>query len=187
VSRQSVNADQFVTIDRACRITRSPCLCSLLHAVLFDAHPGPPSGISPARWPSHAVHARCMESARPHEQQACAPGRRTVGAVLRVMGLDQTPDFTNYHRVLNRNRWSSRAIRGIYRDPVRSSHGPFVKASGLRWLSLMLLPRVPWTGRVWGLPFLTALAPSERYASEGQRRHTPPPVNSGRRPSCAPT
>jgi hypothetical protein len=27
-----------------------------------------------------------------------------------------------------------------YRDPVRSSHGHFVKASGLRWLSLMLLP-----------------------------------------------
>ena len=29
--------------------------------------------------------------------------------------------------------------RGIYRDPVRSSHGHFVKTSGLRWLSFMLL------------------------------------------------
>jgi DDE superfamily endonuclease len=39
-----------------------------------------------------------------------SPGRRTVAAALRVMGLDQDPTFTNYHRVLNRNRWSSRRI-----------------------------------------------------------------------------
>ena len=53
--------------------------------------------------------------------------------------------------------------RGIYRDPVRSSDSHFVKTSGLRWLSLMLLVDIPWAGRVWALPFLTALAPSERY------------------------
>jgi hypothetical protein len=29
--------------------------------------------------------------------------------------------------------------RGIYRDPVRSSKGHFVKTSGLRWLSPMVL------------------------------------------------
>ena len=38
-----------------------------------------------------------------------APGRRTVAAMLQVMGLGQLSTFTNYHRVLNRNRWSSRA------------------------------------------------------------------------------
>ena len=37
-----------------------------------------------------------------------APGRRTVAATLRVTGLGQAPTFTNYHRVLNRNRWSGR-------------------------------------------------------------------------------
>jgi len=109
-----------------------------------------------------------------------SPGRRTVAAALRVTGLDQDPRFTNYHRVLNRNRWSSLrlarclcrllvntfvpdgpvviglddtlerrwgakiAARGIYRDPVRSSQGHFVKASSLRWLSVMLLPEIPW-------------------------------------------
>ena len=45
------------------------------------------------------------------------------------------------------------------------------KASGLRWLSLMLLVPIPWAGRVWALPFLTALAPSERYSQERGRRH----------------
>lgn len=33
--------------------------------------------------------------------------------------------------------------KGIYRDPVRSSGSHFVKASGLRWMSLMLLAPVP--------------------------------------------
>jgi hypothetical protein len=79
-----------------------------------------------------------------------------------VVGLDDTIE----------RRWGARiAARGIYRDPVRSSHGHFVKASGLRWLSVMLLAPVPWAGCVWGLPFLTVLAPSERFAAEQGRRH----------------
>jgi hypothetical protein len=61
-------------------------------------------------------------------------------------------------------RWGRQiAARGIYRDPVRSSQSHFVKASGLRWLTLMLLVPVPFAERVWALPFLTILAPSERY------------------------
>ena len=135
-----------------------------------------------------------------------APGRRTVAAALRVMGVDQTASFAVYHRVLSAARWSARAVarhlllvlvatfvpggpvvvgidatierrwgakikaRGIYRDPVRSSHGHFVKASGLRWLCLMVLAPMPWGG-IWGLPFLTVLAPSERYARARGRRH----------------
>jgi len=79
-----------------------------------------------------------------------------------VLGLDDT---------IERRRGKRIAAQGIYRDPVRSSHGHFVKASGLRWLSLMLLVPIPWAGRVWALPFLTALAPSERYASQHGRRH----------------
>ena len=136
-----------------------------------------------------------------------SPGRRTVAAALSSMGLREAATFTNYHRVLNRSRWSGQAAarcllgllvaafvpsgpvvvgidetierrwgvrikaRGIYRDPVRSSHGHFVKASGLRWISLMLLAPVPFAGRVWALPFLTTLAPSERYAQNQGRRH----------------
>ena len=135
------------------------------------------------------------------------PGRRTVTAALRVMGLGQTPRFTSYHRVLNRNTWSSRDLarrllallvrtmvpagplviglddtlerrrgtkitaKGIDRDPVRSSHSHFVKASGLRWLSLMLLAPVPFAGATWALPFLTVLAPSERFHQERGTRH----------------
>ena len=31
-----------------------------------------------------------------------APGKRTVSAILRVMGLHEQPHFQNYHRVLSR-------------------------------------------------------------------------------------
>jgi hypothetical protein len=39
-----------------------------------------------------------------------APGKRTVSAALRVMGLGATRDFALYHYVLNRARWNSRAV-----------------------------------------------------------------------------
>lgn len=42
-----------------------------------------------------------------------APGKRTVTAALRVMGLAQEPHFQNYHRVLNRACWSSRLAAGL--------------------------------------------------------------------------
>jgi len=79
-----------------------------------------------------------------------------------ILGLDDT---------IERRRGAKIKAKGIYRDPVRSSHNHFVKASGLRWLSLMLLAPIPWAKRVWALPFLTVLAPSERYYQGKARKH----------------
>jgi len=79
-----------------------------------------------------------------------------------VLGLDDT---------IERRRGDKIAAKGIYRDPVRSSHTHFVKASGLRWLALMLLVPLPWTPRVWALPFLTCLCPSQRYDEQRGRAH----------------
>ncbi len=136
-----------------------------------------------------------------------SPGKRTITAALRVMGLAHAKSFQQFHRVLNRAVWSSLEgshlrwllwvrllaptgplvlglddtlerrrgakiqAKGIDRDPVRSAHSHLVKASGLRWLSLMLLVPIPWAKRVWALPFLTVLAPSERYHQERGQRH----------------
>lgn len=73
-----------------------------------------------------------------------------------VVGLDDTVE----------RRWGPKiTARGIYRDPVRSSLGHFVKVSGLRWLSLSVLADIPWAGRVWALPVLTVLCPSARFYS----------------------
>ena len=79
-----------------------------------------------------------------------------------VFGIDETIE----------RRWGAQiAARGIYRDAVRSSKSFFVKCSGLRWVSLMWLHEIPWAHRVWALPFLTVLAPSERFYQESGRAH----------------
>ena len=46
-----------------------------------------------------------------------------------LLGIDDT---------IERRRGKRIQAKGIYRDPVRSSHSHFVKASGLRWVSLMV-------------------------------------------------
>jgi len=138
-----------------------------------------------------------------------APGKRTVTAILGIMGRSAASDFQTYHRVLNRAVWSpltasrlllrflvavfipSRVVvfglddtlerrrgeqikaKGIYRDPVRSSHAHCVKVSGLRWLACMVLVPLSWADRVWALPFLTVLCPSERFYAQRGRRHQP--------------
>lgn len=79
-----------------------------------------------------------------------------------VLGIDET---------LERRKGKKIRAKGIYRDPVRSSHEHFVKASGLRWVCAMLLVPIPWASRVWALPFLSALAYSERHAKEQGKRH----------------
>ena len=79
-----------------------------------------------------------------------------------VVGMDDT---------IERRRGAKIAAKGIYRDPVRSSKSQFVKASGLRWIAMQLLVRVPWAERVWALPFFTVLAPSERYHQARGLRH----------------
>jgi hypothetical protein len=79
-----------------------------------------------------------------------------------VLAIDET---------LERRRGKKIMEKGIYRDPVRSSHSHFVKTSALRWVSVALLAPIPWASRVWALPFLCALAPSERYCTEQGERH----------------
>lgn len=79
-----------------------------------------------------------------------------------VFGIDET---------IERRRGAKIKARGIYRDAVRSSQSHFVKTSGLRWISLMWLTEIPWAQRVWALPFLTILAPSERFYETSGRCH----------------
>jgi hypothetical protein len=79
-----------------------------------------------------------------------------------VVGIDET---------LERRYGRKISARGVYRDPVRSTHETFVKSSGLRWVCAMLLVEIPWATRVWALPFLSVLAPSERYAARRGKRH----------------
>ena len=72
-----------------------------------------------------------------------------------ILGADDTVE-----------RRSGRKInaRGCYRDAVRSSKSHVIHGFGLKWVSMMLLVAVPWSRRVWALPFLTTLCwPADKH------------------------
>lgn len=137
-----------------------------------------------------------------------APGKRTVSSVLHVMGLKDEKQYQNYHRVLNRARWSALEVsrvllamllaafvaanepiilggdetmerrwgpkiraKSIFRDNGRSSKGHHNFTPALRWVCMMLLVKPPWSGRSWGLPFLTVLAPGQKTNEANGQRH----------------
>jgi len=79
-----------------------------------------------------------------------------------VVGIDET---------IERRSGAKIKAKGIYRDPVRSSQKQLVKCSGLRWICMMLLCKVSWADRIWALPFLSVLAPSERYCTQQGKPH----------------
>ena len=70
-----------------------------------------------------------------------------------LVGIDETVERRDGRRI---------KAKGCYRDAVRSSEKVVVKCYGLQWISMMLLVPLPWSSRVWALPFLTVLAPSKR-------------------------
>ncbi len=79
-----------------------------------------------------------------------------------VLGADET---------LERRKGKKIKAKGVFRDAVRSSRKYIVKAFGLRWVSMMVLVSVPWSSRVWALPFMTVLAPSEKTNLANGKRH----------------
>ena len=131
-----------------------------------------------AVWPSRAVAGWLLRllvaSFVSADATVVIPGS-SPGTIDDVPGLDPGIERRWGHKI---------SARGIYRDPVRSSKGHFVKAcpceglplrmrgagtSGLRWLSAQLLVHIPWAGRIMGLPFLTMLAPSKRFYADKPR------------------
>lgn len=94
-----------------------------------------------------------------------------LGLLLKAFVPDDQPVVVGVDDTIERRRGSKIRDKGIYRDPVRSSRGFFVKVEGLRWLSLQLLARPGFAKRTWGLPFLTVLCRSERANAKRQRRH----------------
>jgi hypothetical protein len=82
-----------------------------------------------------------------------------AGATV-VFGADDTVERRSGRQI---------SAKGCYRDAVRSSQKHVIHCFGLKWVSMMLLVPVPWSRRVWALPFLTALCwPT---AKGTQRRH----------------
>lgn len=137
-----------------------------------------------------------------------APGRRTVTAALRMVGLADEKHFTNYHRVLNRDHWSpmvlSKLLLGLiirvflaaglplamvvddtlerrrgqkiryksrFYDAVLSTAAKVVTSMGLRWICLAILVPVPWSKRLWALPFMVILTLAPRTSEKLHKPH----------------
>jgi hypothetical protein len=111
----------------------------------------------------HRVLSRAVWSSR-------EASRILLGLLVEAF-VPEEPLVLSIDETLERRRGKKISAKGVYRDPVRSSREHFVKTSGLRWVCLTLLAEVPWASRVWALPFLSALAYSERYAKEHGKRH----------------
>jgi DDE superfamily endonuclease len=81
-----------------------------------------------------------------------------------VIGVDHT---------LERRRGRRIGPAGRFYDAGRSSTEWRATSRGLRWLSAMVLVEVPFAGRLWALPVLTALTPSKAWSERHGRRHRP--------------
>ena len=100
-----------------------------------------------------------------------AASRVLLGLLLRHLAPATGPLLMRVDETIERRKGKRIAAKGVYRDGVRASQGHFVKTTGLRWVCLMWQASVPWTERVWVLPFLTVLAPSRCYHEARGRRH----------------
>ena len=70
-------------------------------------------------------------------------GARLLLDLLISTFVSTGPIVLGVNDTIERRRGKRISAKDIYRDPVRSSKSFFIKTSGLRWLSLMLLVPVP--------------------------------------------
>ena len=109
--------------------------------------------------------------------RACWSGLRLSRIMLGLLVVafvpPDAPIIVAADETLERRRGKQIAAKGHFRDAIRSSEKKHVASEGLRWVSMMLLVPVPWSRRVWALPFLTVLAPhAKTNAALGQRHKT---------------
>jgi len=103
-----------------------------------------------ARWSTHAGSKILLE-------QLLGPEDETL-----VVAVDEH---------LERRRGKKIKAKGYYRDAVRSSKNCVVKCSGLKWITVMVLKKLPWHSRLFALPFMTILAPSKKANEKKGRKH----------------
>src|ERR671936_1653868 len=111
---------------------------------------------------SHRVLNRATWSAR-------QGGRILLGVLITLLLPPGATVVFAADDTLERRAGRQIKAKGCYRDAVRSSKKHVIRCFGLKWVSMMLLVPVPWSRRVWALPFLTALCwPAE---TSQRRRH----------------
>lgn len=93
-----------------------------------------------------------------------------LNILLKLMGKDK-PLVMFIDETLERRKGPKIKARGYYRDAVRSSKGVVVKTSGLKWLTLAISWKFPFSARYFALPFMTTLEPSKKSTRAAKKRH----------------
>ena len=76
--------------------------------------------------------------------------RALLGLLVEMFVAEGDPLVVGIDETIERRYGRKISAKGVYRDPVRSTHENFVKASGLRWVCAMLLVEIPWAARGYG-------------------------------------
>ena len=100
-----------------------------------------------------------------------ALSRILLGLLVTLLLSADSPLPIVIDETLERRQGAKIRAKGVFRDAVRSTKERVVTSFGLRWISMMLVVRLPWAKRPWALPFLTVLAPSGRANAKLRRRH----------------
>lgn len=87
--------------------------------------------------------------------------RLPAGAPL-VLLIDET---------LERRQGRKIKYKGWFRDPIRSTMTKVTKALGICCICLAILVPVPWSQRLWALPFMTVPALSPKTSAKFKKRH----------------
>jgi len=96
--------------------------------------------------------------------------RILLNLLVRIVGEDK-PVNLFIDETLERRKGPKIKAKGYYRDAVRSSKKTVVKSSGLKWLTLALSWRFPFSERYFALPFMTVLEPSAKSDKTAKKRH----------------
>jgi hypothetical protein len=83
--------------------------------------------------------------------------RILLGVLIRLLVPPSATIVFGADDTVERRSGRKLTAKGCYRDAVRSTKKHVIRCFGLKWVSMVLLAPVPWSRRVWALPFLTAL------------------------------
>lgn len=61
-------------------------------------------------------------------------------------------------------------VNSWFRDPLRSTVNHVSKSLGIRWICLAILVPVPWSQRLWALPFMTIPALGPKTSDKLKKR-----------------
>jgi len=94
-----------------------------------------------------------------------------LGLLVTAFVATGAPVIVAADETLERRQGDKIKAKSVFRDAARSSRKHTVTSYGLRWVCMALLVPVPWSQRVWALPFLTVLAPSKKTNLANGKRH----------------